>query len=139
MQTYRHRVDLQASLRPPMILFTVLPADVLHQILVCLPDFHSLAATIKVSKYFNAIFQDHRKAILTSVALNLAGNSLPYALKLALWLDQPDGKLVLRFDESIEAATASLATLSRAQRRLIETNALAIGKLEDMFSQMYAI
>ena len=122
-----------------MILFTDLPADVLHQILVRLPDFHSLAATIKVSKYFNAVFQDHRKTILTSVALNLVGDALPYALRLSLWLDKPDGKFVLRFDESIEAAMASLATLSRAQRRLIEANALAIEKLEDMFSQMYAI
>lgn len=121
-----------------MVQFTQLPADVIDQILASLPDFQSLAAAIRVSKqHVYAVFKNHRRTILTSVALNVVGPALPHAIRVAIWQDTggPDEPVDLDYDESFKAATEFLASLDREHRRYIEENAAAIQKLEDIFSQ----
>ncbi|KAI0094561.1 hypothetical protein BDY19DRAFT_988387 [Irpex rosettiformis] len=121
-----------------MVQFTDLPTDVVDTILTSLPDFRTLSAAIKVSKvYTYAVFNSHRQTILTSVALNLVGPSLPHALKVVHCRDQPDEIINLKHDESMEASKAFLTSLTYRQRRFVEKSSSAVQKLEDVFSQIY--
>lgn len=123
-----------------MVQFIDLPADVVDKILICLPDFRSLDAAIRTSKeYIYDVFRGHRQTILTAVALNLVGPSLPHAIRLAVWQNhwsEPVSRDDLSYDESIEAATAFLCDMGTEYRRDIEKNIIPIRKLEDMYSQM---
>lgn len=123
-----------------MVQFTDLPTDIVDQILACLPDFQTLAAAIKVSKeHTYNVFQEHRQTILTSVGLNLVGSSLIHALRVALCQNRFGISVDLNYEESLDAATEFLASLTLGQRRFLESNAVAVQALEDVYSQMYVL
>ncbi|KAG6830025.1 hypothetical protein H0H92_002553 [Tricholoma furcatifolium] len=56
--------------------------DVLDSILLFLPDFSTLLATILSCKSFNRVFNSHSKTILRSVLYNRMGPALPQALRV---------------------------------------------------------
>ncbi|KAI0689659.1 hypothetical protein BC835DRAFT_1368005 [Cytidiella melzeri] len=117
-----------------MVEFTSLPVDVVDHILACIPDFKTLAAAIKVSNIHTyAVFQQHKQAILTSVALNFVGPSLPQALGVARREQHGDSDRC----ESINDAQTVLMSLKPEDLRIIETDVPVMERLEDLFSQMY--
>lgn len=122
-----------------MARFTDFPTDVVDLILSHLPDFHTLAAAIKVSKaHTYSVFLNHRKSILTSVAINVAGPALPHALQVALAQEFPETPVNLNYDESIDTTANLLLSLNSSQRQLLEKSTIAVQELEDLFSQMCA-
>ena len=122
-----------------MARFTELPADIVDHILTQLPDFRCLAAAIKISKVHTyTVFRNHRKTILTSVAVNLAGPTLPHALQVAISQEHPEAPVDLNYDDSIDGATSLLIYLNSSRRQLLEKNTTVVQTLEDLYSQMCA-
>ena len=121
-----------------MVQFTELPADVVDHLLTALPDFKTLAAFIKVSKtYIYDVFLAHKQTILTAIALNVVGPTLPQALSVAVcnYSSNPDpGR---NYDESMANAQASLMCLTSWQCKSLEDGPAIMDELEDLYSQMY--
>jgi hypothetical protein len=120
--------------------FTDLPLDIVDHILSFIPDFRTLAAAILTSKaHIFKSFQSHKQAILTSVALNLVGPSLPHAVatavNVALSYEQIQNA---DFDERMTTTRDRLMSLTRESRTFLESSIPIMDKLEDIFSQMYA-
>ncbi|KIK69769.1 hypothetical protein GYMLUDRAFT_34162 [Collybiopsis luxurians FD-317 M1] len=55
--------------------------DIIERILMFMPSFPSLLATILTAKSFYQVFQTHPKSIMRSVAYNITGPALPQALR----------------------------------------------------------
>ncbi|KAI0343963.1 hypothetical protein BDW22DRAFT_1109899 [Trametopsis cervina] len=120
-----------------MLTFTDLPADIVDHILAAMPDFKSLAAMISVSKqYTYAVFREHKRAIISSVALNIVGpSSLPQALQLASIRARP--RLGYGYDDSWAFASDALVSLPDTMYNNLSVNARPIKGLENFYSQMY--
>ncbi|KAI0757301.1 hypothetical protein C8Q80DRAFT_1132958 [Daedaleopsis nitida] len=62
---------------------STLSLDLIHEILVSVPDLSTLSAAIRVSKSHYQVFQEHPKSIIRAVLENLTGPAFPQAARLA--------------------------------------------------------
>ncbi|KAH9922019.1 uncharacterized protein BXZ73DRAFT_104276 [Epithele typhae] len=63
--------------------FSNLPEDVLHDILLCMCDFHDLGATIRVSKNVYDVFNSRKHLVVRAVLQNVAGPAWVQAARFA--------------------------------------------------------
>ncbi|KAI0724267.1 hypothetical protein C8T65DRAFT_714455 [Cerioporus squamosus] len=114
-----------------------LPSDVIHEILVNVPDFTTLLATIQSCKMFNHAFKAHPRSIVHEVLANSAGPAVPQAARCAQYMEQ------VRRGESpdvdqlpSEEHYRSLDWMpSKALASTLEENHKAVRILEDFYSQ----
>jgi hypothetical protein len=120
--------------------FIDLPLDIVDHILSFIPDLRTLAAAILTSKaHIFKPFESHKRVILTSVAFNLVGPSLPHAVAatvgVALSYEQIQNA---DFDERMTTTKDRLMSLTHESRTFLESSLPVMDKLEDVYSQMYA-
>ncbi|KAI0670185.1 hypothetical protein C8Q78DRAFT_1093730 [Trametes maxima] len=115
----------------------ILPHDVIHEILIRVPDFATLAAAVRLSRAFYNVFQDHPKLITHSVLENVVGFALPQAKRLAQYdRQQPDDPRPLNL--APEAAFQGMDwVLSRETVRQMERDANIVRILENLYSMRY--
>lgn len=109
-----------------------LNSDIVDLIMTSLADYETLKSTILTCKSFHAVFQAHQNSILTSVAYNLAGPTLPHALS------------VLRYSADLPATFLGEACssynivgsppISLPEMPDLERNAAVVHRLEDLYS-----
>ncbi|KAI0768570.1 hypothetical protein BD413DRAFT_563060 [Trametes elegans] len=112
------------------------PPDVIHEILIRLSDFASLAATIRASKSVYDVFQGHPRLITHTVLSNAVGAGLPQAARLAFYavhrvaMDDP------RVDDlpSEEAFQGIEWSWNRNMITVMETRSKAAQTLVDLYS-----
>ncbi|KAF8200424.1 hypothetical protein K438DRAFT_1821947 [Mycena galopus ATCC 62051] len=107
------------------------PDDVLGHILASLPDFRTLHAALGVCGTWTRVFEMYPKIVTLSVACNLLGPALPYAM------------LVIRYkipvsedkrDDEEDPEAAEDGELSPEERMRLQRNAETVAKLEKFFS-----
>ncbi|KAI0076288.1 hypothetical protein K474DRAFT_1663274 [Panus rudis PR-1116 ss-1] len=113
-----------------------IPADVADHILCSLPDFGTLATTLRISKnMFYSVFQTRPTSILRAIAFNVAGPAFPQAYRIAIAVqqleedDEEDDYELYDIDQ--------LDTPLHLQRKhtiYLEQNARVASILEDLFS-----
>ncbi|KAJ7433289.1 hypothetical protein B0H11DRAFT_2259560 [Mycena galericulata] len=139
-----------------------IPNDVTNHLLSASPDFSTLYSAIGVCKTWHRVFKAHPKAVMRSVACNLAGPVLPQAVqflrypyeeKRSEWSD-PDGHendageeenedpaeddaLPVKFTttKSLAASTesAEIGDLSLEEKTQLQKNAKIVQNLEGIF------
>ncbi|KAI0374460.1 hypothetical protein BV20DRAFT_1011510 [Pilatotrama ljubarskyi] len=117
--------------------WSTMSSDIVHEILISLPDFKTLSAAITVSKAFYDVFQIHPKSITHAVARNVVGPALPQAARLAHYVhqrssDNDDSRVQLLPDES--QFQDSQWRLDRHIAGTLEEHARAVRTLEDFYS-----
>lgn len=113
-----------------MATFTMLPADIVHEMLCAMPDFARLSTMVRLSKAHTfSVFEVHKRAILSSVFLNIAGIGMQDVYRLFRHKPHQHGDLPIAiiFDD--------LLTLSKEERQRFEMICHTLNKLEDVFSQ----
>ncbi len=117
-----------------------LPSDVVHEILVKMPDFTTLLATIQSCRMFNDAFKVHPRSIVHEVLVNIAGPAVPQAARCAQYKEQfrrGDGLDVDQLPS--EEHYRSLDWMpNKALANTLEENHKAVRILEDFYSQRCA-
>ena len=126
MLTHMHLANMQRSGLP-------LDDDITHYIFQLLPDFLTLKCTILTCKSFLSIFEAHPKAIVRSVAYNVSGATLPFALAAALSEDD------ISWDHPDNVKVDVNTVISRSTGEELERNAEATRGLESLFSWRYIL
>ncbi|KAI0786088.1 hypothetical protein C8Q75DRAFT_774034 [Abortiporus biennis] len=128
--------------RPKML--TELPTDIIDRILTFLPDYRSLASALRSSKAtFYATFQVHPKSIIKAIANNIAGPTLPQALrrleaqKLIEEQNGADHDYDLLTTLPDEAQILEQVSIDRSIGHFLAVNAQTVRSLEDLFSIRY--
>ncbi|KAJ7469956.1 hypothetical protein B0H11DRAFT_2435097 [Mycena galericulata] len=139
-----------------------IPNDVTNHLLSASPDFSTLHSAIGVCKTWHRIFKAHPKAVMRSVAFNLAGPALPQAVQLlrypyeekrSEWSD-PDGdendadeeededpaeddtlpvKLTTAKSLAASSESADIGDLSLEEKAQLQKNAKIVQNLEGIF------
>ncbi|KZT74887.1 hypothetical protein DAEQUDRAFT_720072 [Daedalea quercina L-15889] len=123
--------------------FAALTEDVLDEVLRRLPDFNTLAATIRTSKQLSDIFKAHPKSITRNVAENTCGHPdvLPAALRLVRKVlkgdvgdddDDDDDDIVIAQEPPEDEMLAS--PLTREEARLLDRYGEVVRSMEDIYS-----
>lgn len=109
--------------------------DITDRILIFLPDFASLHATMLASKAFYTVFKAHPNSITRAIAYNVAGPALPQAMR-AIRYQHPesdgddDGS-----DPVVPWAEAdTISPITQDEIKELTANATVVGPLEDLFS-----
>jgi hypothetical protein len=105
--------------------------DITDLILRSLPDFQTLKCTILTCKSFLLIFEAHPKAIVQSVAHNVTGAILPFALAAA------QSKEDISWEGPDNVKVDVNTVISRSMVEELERNAEATRGLENLFSWRY--
>ncbi|KAG6831992.1 hypothetical protein H0H92_006027, partial [Tricholoma furcatifolium] len=116
--------------------------DILDKILLSLPDYSTLRATILASKSFYRVFKAHTQSIIRSVAYNIAGIALPHALKvirpIALSADRSTSHRGAQPKPcSEDDAETAVTHLTAQECRELTRNAEIVNTLEDHFSSRF--
>lgn len=115
--------------------FSILSTDIVHQILVSVPNFKSLLSLLLTSKLFNDVFEAHPHGIVRDVAHNQVGPALPQALRLVRC--ETAG---YRFKDVADLPAEDdimKQPITRAEARVLAQNAYVAYTLEDVFSRRY--
>ena len=119
---------------------SLLPTDVVHEILVNVPDLATLSAAIRVCQKHHDAFKAHPKSIVRAVLENITGPALPQAARSAQYAHQTESLGYSQVDNlPLEShycdldwvPTGSLATS-------LEQRAEAVRTLRNFYSQRYA-
>ena len=120
-----------------------LPSDVVHEILVGVPDFITLLAAIQSCKLFNDAFKAHPKSIVHEVLANVAGPAVPQAARCAQYMERvrravedsdDDGGISVTDLPSEEHYRRLDWTPTKALTLILEENQKAVQRLEDFYS-----
>ncbi|RPD63236.1 hypothetical protein L227DRAFT_573067 [Lentinus tigrinus ALCF2SS1-6] len=118
-----------------------LPSDIVHEILVNIPNFTTLLATIQSSKLFNDVFNAHPKSIVHEVLSNVAGPAIPQAARCAQYKEQVRLSVlnvVPADDLPSEEHYGSLEWMpGNKVTKYLEENHKAVRILQDFYSQRY--
>ncbi|KAI0651572.1 hypothetical protein C8Q79DRAFT_44241 [Trametes meyenii] len=115
----------------------VLPPDIIHEILVRVPDLATLADAVRLSKAFHNVFQDHSKLITHAVLRNVIGFALPQAKRLAQYLLQlADDPRPLKLPAE-EAFQSIHGDLSKGNISRMKRDADIVHVLEKYYSVRY--
>lgn len=112
-------------------------SDVIHQLLVSVPDFKGLRSLLLTSKPFHDAFEAHPQGILRDIAFNKVGAALPQALRLVRceagsYRNKHVADLPLEKDTMEQPIT-------RREARALAENAQVAYAFEDLFSQRYIL
>ncbi|KAJ7160039.1 hypothetical protein C8R46DRAFT_1106808 [Mycena filopes] len=108
--------------------------DIMHRILLFLPDFRTLKAVILSSKSLHAVFASHPRSITKAIAFNLVGPALLAALNLArnrgpiLPEDDPWG-----FGKATAEDTEP-GVITPEEARELANNAVVVNTFQDIYS-----
>ncbi|KAJ7160031.1 hypothetical protein C8R46DRAFT_905708 [Mycena filopes] len=111
--------------------------DIVHRILLFLPDFRALKAVILSSKSLHAVFASHPHTTVKAVASNLVGPALLAALNLVrntgptLAQDDPWG-----FGKATAEGTEP-GVITPEEARELASNAVVVNTLEDIYSSRH--
>lgn len=112
-----------------MVSFVDLPYDILHYVLLQLPDFSTLSTAIRISKRYYNLFLENQKTVIASIKYTVAGPALVQAARLTFSME------TLGQVNEANTLDSRFYTLGRPQLLVIEKNAAVIVKYERLFSQ----
>ncbi|GLB38536.1 hypothetical protein LshimejAT787_0504010 [Lyophyllum shimeji] len=114
--------------------------DVIDRILIFLPDYRTLRATILSSKAFYGVFQNHPHSILRAVSYNVTGPALPQALRVIRYsAPEPDAPTDPSMTPSPRPWRESdpVSPIRDEECRQLQQNAAVVCALEDLFSSRH--
>ncbi|KAG5636179.1 hypothetical protein H0H81_008914 [Sphagnurus paluster] len=111
--------------------------DIIDRILVFLPNYSTLLATILACKHFYDIFKNHPNSIVRAVSYNVTGPALPQAIRV-LRYTPPDPDASAKDNENTTTSSWKeddpISPITNEECRQLQRNAEVVNTLEDIFS-----
>lgn len=114
--------------------------DIIDRILIFLPNYSTLRATILSSKSFYNVFKNHPNSILRAVSYNVTGPALPEALRVLRYsAPDPDIQInpLMTPPPRPWRESDPVSPISNEECWLLQENAAVVNALEDLFSSRH--